>query len=245
MIKEGRCPNCGSILQLDASAEKGHCLFCDAVFQNKAAFDIAANPGGVTFPNLPQPKYSGPSLEPAQMAVGAGQRQKQGQPPVKKERKEPLPVYVPKVATKLPDMKMSPKARRMTLLVALAFLVVSAAIAVPVVISRETTKAAIIGQMNAIAPFTVDASKAVSLSRTDNSYLVIAASGSVSQEEMIELFSNFCLKRASLLKLNPDDFNKVYKAVTVKLVTPTGGYLIANPASRSALEDGSAIKQLP
>jgi hypothetical protein len=60
-LKEGRCPNCGSILQLNTAAEKGHCLFCDAVFENTQAFDIADNPGEYTYPNLPQPSMKDPT----------------------------------------------------------------------------------------------------------------------------------------------------------------------------------------
>ena len=134
--------------------------------------------------------------------------------PAKKERKEPLPVYVPKVATKLPDIKMSPKTKRMVLLIALIVIVISASIAVPVVITRDTARAAILGQMDEIAPFAVDANKAVSLAQADNSYLVVAAGGSVAEEDMVTLFNNFCLKRASILKLKTTDFNRVYKAVS-------------------------------
>jgi hypothetical protein len=64
-LKEGRCPNCGSLLQLDATKDQGHCLFCDAVFASKEAFDIAANPAGVTFPNLPSPNMRGPISIPS------------------------------------------------------------------------------------------------------------------------------------------------------------------------------------
>lgn len=68
-LKEGRCPNCGSILFLDRSAEKGHCLYCDCVFQNDEAFKIAAemeDDDSREFPNEEQPEYTGPSLDPKQ-----------------------------------------------------------------------------------------------------------------------------------------------------------------------------------
>ena len=61
-LKEGLCVNCGSLLMLESRNEKGHCLFCDAVFDNKEAFRAKAEPDQFTFPNEPQPPYEGPNL---------------------------------------------------------------------------------------------------------------------------------------------------------------------------------------
>lgn len=66
-LKEGRCPNCGSILFLDPDQEKGHCLYCDCVFEGQKAFDIderLAEGEDVVFPNEEQEPYTGPSLDP-------------------------------------------------------------------------------------------------------------------------------------------------------------------------------------
>lgn len=66
-LKEGRCPNCGSILFLDPNQEKGHCLYCDCVFEGHEAFDIderLAAGEEIVFPNEEQEPYTGPSLDP-------------------------------------------------------------------------------------------------------------------------------------------------------------------------------------
>ncbi len=63
-LKEGRCYNCGSLLWLDPEMEKGHCIYCDAVFSNTEAFAIAENPDAYTFENKEMEPYTGPSLEP-------------------------------------------------------------------------------------------------------------------------------------------------------------------------------------
>lgn len=246
-IKEGRCPNCGSILNLNATAEKGHCLFCDAVFDNKTAFEIAASPKGVVFPNLPQPKYSGPNLDPGSVSAAAvaGHLQKQSQAAKKTERKEPPAIYIPKEPTKLPGIKLSPKTKRLVLIISVSLLVIIAAIFVPLFLNRDHVRAELISQMEQIAPFSVNTEQAVTIHRTDNSFLIIAAGTSVSEVDMIKLFRNYCQQRAKAMKLDLDNFNRVYKPVTVKLVTPEGGYLIAEPKNESELESGSAIVKLP
>jgi hypothetical protein len=246
MLKEGRCPNCGSIIQLDPTVTKGHCLFCDAVFENKEAFSIAANPAGAVFPNLPQPKYEGPSLDPTPAAyAGSSQAAKASQQQFKKDRK-PLPLaYVPKEPTKLPEIKLSPRTKRRVLLISLIVLLIIAAVSVPLIITRDQDKARLLQQMENIAPFSVDTKQAVHIRGMSNSELIIASGSSVSETDMLVLFRNFCAARATVMNIDKDDFGKACKSVSVKLVMPDGGYLIAKPASKASLDDGSAITRLP
>ncbi|MDO5738394.1 MAG: hypothetical protein Q4P65_04010 [Eubacteriales bacterium] len=63
-LKQGRCFNCGSILFLDPSMEKGHCIYCDAVFENHLAFTIEENPDSYEFKNEVMEPYTGPNLDP-------------------------------------------------------------------------------------------------------------------------------------------------------------------------------------
>ena len=244
-LQEGRCPNCGSILQLDSSAAKGHCLFCDAVFENKTAFEIAANPAGVTFPNLPQPKYEGPSLEP-KLTGQAGQGSQPAKPgqPAKKAKPAPPPVYVHKEPVKLPDIRLSRKTKLRILVISLITVAIIAGISIPTVMNRDRERASLRSAMSGIAPFSLDAENAVTFRRVNNSYLLVAAPSSVSQAEMVTLFKAYCEKRAADRNLNLADFAKVYGPVTVKLVTPDGGYLIDRPANQAELDSGSAVIKL-
>jgi hypothetical protein len=246
-IREGRCPNCGSILHLDGNTEKGHCLFCDAVFQNKTAFEIASDPKTYTFPNLPQPKYDGPSLEPSYMGPGAlsDRRLKQPQQIAKKTPKaEPL-AYVPKEPVKLPAVKMSRQAKIKSLIIGFGVIVLIAAVSVPLILYRNNTRSYLLDRMEQIAPFAVNKEQAVVIRRLGNTYLLIAADSAVSEDDMILLFKNFCEQRAAVLKLDVSNFNRVYKPVTVKLVTPEGGYLIERPKNKPDLDSGAATKPLP
>ncbi len=244
-IKEGRCPNCGSILNLDPAAEKGHCLFCDAVFDNKTAFEIAANPKDAEFPNLPQPKYEGPNLDPRSIGGSSGlaSKSKQSQPAVKKAKAPAAAGYVHK-EIKMPDMRLSKKTKIKALIITLVALAVIAAVSVPIVLQRNTTRARLVSEMSSVAPFSVNPEKDVAISQTSNSYLLIASPEAVDEADMIKLFKNYCEKRASIQDIDLDDFGRAYGKVTVKLVTPSGGYLIAEPGDMASIESGAAIVKL-
>lgn len=241
-LKEGRCPNCGSILHLDPSAEKGHCLFCDAVFDNQTAFDIAANPKDVVFPNLPQPKYEGPSLAPRQSAVAAQPTQRK-QAPAPKKAVEAKPAYVMKEPVKMPDFKLSHKSKLTILAVVVLIVALSAAVAVPTIISRDAARSQLITAMPDLAPFDVDLDQAVMIGRTNNSYLLIVAAENVTQADAVKLFKAFCIKRAAVLNADTTS-DSIYRPVTLKLVMPDGGWLIDRPAGQADLDSGAAVETL-
>lgn len=243
-LNEGRCPNCGSILQLDPAAEKGHCLFCDAVFANSDAFEIAGNPAGVVFPNTAQPKYTGPSLDPGvpygQQSIG----QKQSQKVQKKAKPAPPPVYIPKEPAKLPDIRMSGKLKMRIGLIALVVVLLTTGICVPLVLRRNQTRAQLLQTINTITPFTINVDNTVSIWHQSNNYLVLAVPESVTKQQAIDLFKAYCVKRAEIQAIPTGDFRAVYGRVTVKLLTPDGGYLISRPKDQAALDNGTACSSL-
>jgi hypothetical protein len=245
-IKEGRCPNCGSILQLEGNAQKGHCIFCDMVFPNEQAFSLAESSKGVVFPNLPQPKYTGPNLDVGFAAAApSAQRQKQLQPQKKVEKKPIPPVYIPKEPVKLPDMKLPAPLKRRILLITLAAVLVLSGIFVPLFIQRDNVRTKVLGEMTQIAPFEVDTQGGVAIRGLRNASLMIASKTAVSQADMVRLFTSYCEARAAAMKIDLDNFNAVYRSVTVKLVTEQGGYVISRPESQAALDSGEAIVTLP
>lgn len=243
-LKDGRCPNCGSIVHLDTASEKGHCLFCDAVFDNKASFEIAANPQGVVFPNEPQPKYEGPNLNPSSSASVSAQRQKQSQKqPAVKPVQAPSG-YVMKEPVKIPSIVVPRKLKLQIFGGLLAVILIVAAIVVPLVLNRDSVRAQLLSDMDKVAPFTVNVTKDVAIAGTGNDQLQIATSESVTEADMLTLFKAFCEKRAQIQNNSSSDFNSIYGQVTVKLVTPQGGWLIDRPTDQAALDSGSAIKTL-
>ncbi len=239
-IQEGRCPNCGSILQVDAKAEKGHCLFCDAVFPVSEALEIADNPAEHSFPNLPQPKYEGPSLQPQ-----GGKGQSAPAKPKKKPKPAPPPVYIPQEPVKLPDVRLSRKVKMRILLISVVAILLIAGTVVPLIMQRNKVRQALLADLSGLASFTIDTTQDAAIRHTANNYLLLATKDSVSESEMIDFFKAFCEKRAEITGTDPDNFAKTYGRVTVKLVFADGGYEISQPASLAELEDGQAVTLLP
>ncbi len=243
--KDGRCPNCGSLLNLDVSAEKGHCLFCDAVFESKTAFMINENPDGYEFPNEPQPKYEGPSLSP-RASPGKVQPEKsavarEAQQQKKKARPAPQRAYVHKEPIKLPEIKLPPKIRLKVIIVTIVLALLIIGISTPLIITRNNMRAQLMEAMPEYTPFEVVPERDAVIRRVGNSYLMIVADEAVSEDQMIELFRGFAEKRAELRGLDQDDFRRVYRSVTVKLISPDGGYLLAEPRDAAELDSGAAL----
>lgn len=238
-LRDGRCPNCGSLLHLDTNSETGHCLFCDAVFPTQNSFDIAANPKGVEFPNLPQPKYEGPVLTNRQAAAV---NFPVNQPAVRKKqssKSEPEP-YVRK-EIKIPDVRIPLKMKILIGIVIIAVAGIFAAITVPLSISRDADRNAILSALPAASPIKVDSTSEAGLRRIDNSYLLVAVGETVTKEQAVALFKAFCQKRAEIRGETAGSADQTYQGNTLRLAHAQGGYLIDSPKA-AALDSGEAVK---
>lgn len=243
IIKEGRCPNCGSILQLDSQSEKGHCLFCDAVFNNAEAFEAAENLGGRVFPNLPQPKYGGPSLDPRGNTAMSGF--KTTEVAKKKTKPAPQPVYVHKEPVKLPEIKLSKKMRIRVAAVSVILIALVAGITIPLVTRRDSDRAKLVNQFGDLLPFEAQADEVIAIRHITNDYVLLAAPEAVSAEDAVGLFRSYCDTRAAIRGELGKSFKTIYGQVTMRLVTPEGSYLIDEPSSDEVLTDGTAVELLP
>lgn len=244
-IKEGRCPNCGSLLNLDTGMEKGHCLFCDAVFENRRAFEIAQNPKDVTFPNEVQPKYEGPSLEPRGVAGGSGYQAAVQQPKKKAASKPAEPAqetYISKMAVQ-PDIKLPFKVHLMIAIALVAVVAIFAAVAVPMALRRDRERSAILTALPSVSPITIKADQSAALRGQDNRYLMVAVGESVTPQQATALFKAFCEKRAETAGVDRSQFSQVYGHATLRLAHKDGGYLIDQP-SQADLESGAAVKTI-
>ena len=246
-IKEGRCPNCGSILSLDDKMEQGHCLFCDAVFDNSRAFEIAADPTGVEFPNEEQPKYEGPSLDPVLKNVPAAAKLATVSRTEKKApRRAPVQAeaYTHKDPIKLPEVKLTPKKR---IQVALVFIIIAAIIAgvgIPTVTKRDNNRKAIVADFAEVLDYDIKAEQAIGIRKVANDYVLLALPEDVDQEEAVAIFRSYCDVRAKVRGESASGYDKIYGSVTMKLLMPGGGFMIDEPTDDAALQSGAAIKSL-
>ncbi len=229
-IKEGRCVNCGSILFLDTDAAKGHCLFCDCVFDNEDAFRAQTHPEEFTFPNEPQPKYEGPSLTPA------GQR---GAPVavVPRATKAPIKVKDDYVMpeTKVPDLKIPMKAVAVIAAISLLIVVIFVAVAFPLVAKRDRQHNAIIEQFSKKIDFALDKEKDIIVHEMKSDEAIIVLPEDISAEESIAIFHDFCDIRADVLEVADRSFTATRTPVSLRIVTPDGGFLIKHPADEASL----------
>ncbi|MDN5313726.1 MAG: hypothetical protein PWP10_2472 [Clostridiales bacterium] len=243
-LKEGRCPNCGSILTLEDKSEKGHCLFCDAVFENAKAFDIAANPEGVEFPNEEQPKYEGPSLDPVvrnnsiPAKASAPARDKK---PSARRAPVQAEAYVHKDPIKLPEVKLSKRTRIQLALITVIAIGLIAGIGVPTVTKRDNDRQQIIEKFASELKYDVSAEQAIAVRHIANDYALIALPEDVTAEEAAEVFKTYCDVRADIRGEADAGFAKVYGGVSMKLIMPAGGFKIEEPADQTELDSGSNI----
>jgi len=217
-LREGRCVNCGSILFLEPKNEKGHCLFCDAVFDNSEAFRAQQEPDQFTFPNEPQPRYDGPNLDPRPSAVAVSA-------PVHTpavQKKSAAPVFVPKV-TNLPDAKIPKKMKLLTIGISALVVVIFAAIAIPVMLNRDAQRQAITEEFGAKLTADVDLDKNFSILNTPNDHFILALKDSVTEAEAEAIFAQYCEARASAMNIGGD----ISEGVSMRLVAPEGGFLLA------------------
>ncbi|NCA98102.1 MAG: hypothetical protein EOM08_01140 [Clostridia bacterium] len=247
-LKEGICPNCGSLLQLDDKNTQGHCLFCDAVFESDVAYAIAVDSAGVTFPNLPQPKYEGPNLNPqlnnAQFAARATQVETTKKQKAKVEVKPAQPAYVPKNDIKLPDLRLTVKTRLKLTGAAVLALAIIVALSAPPIMKRNDARIQLLAVIPQISPVTTDVDKTVVIHGLSNQRLELALPAAITADEATALFNRYADQRAAITGEDAADFSATRSDLIVKIVTPEGGYLIEQPKSQAALEDGSAIQVL-
>ena len=247
-LKEGQCPNCGSLLQLDDKNEQGHCLFCDAVFEASAAYAIAANPAGVTFPNLPQTKYEGPNLNPQLSAAQANVRSTQLETTRKKEAKAAAkaaePAYKLREDLHIPDLTLPVKTRLMLSLVALILVAAIAAAVIPMILKRDAVRKDLLAAVGDYVPVAVDVDKQVVIHGLDNQRLEVVLPEAIAADEAAAILQAYGASRATIKSADMTDFAKTYGDLTVKIVFPTGGFLIEKPQDQAALTDGSAVQPL-
>lgn len=215
-LKEGRCINCGSILFLDPKNEKGHCLFCDAVFLNSEAFRANQDPDSFAFPNEEQPPYDGPNLDPRPQVAAAAPV---ARPTVKKET---VPDFVPTVNA-IPDAKIPKRAKIIAITSLIVILAVFTAVFLPLTLNRDRNRTAITESFAETLDADVDITTSLSIINLDNGFVQLALPSGVEQTEAESLFDAFVEVRANVMSLSGDD---VAEGVELEVVTPEGGYRV-------------------
>lgn len=238
-LKEGRCTNCGSLLILDPRMEKGQCLFCGAVFQNDDAIAAMDFPVDYEFPNEEQPEYTGPSLavQPTREAVYAPAltpRKRKGKKVEVFELEDP----------DIPDLKIPRKKQIWMSLVTAGAFIIFLAVFFFFSLDRDNKREKISEKFVANLEYELINESGIAIDNMDNSDVTLILKESVNDQEAARIFLDFANVRAEVQGYDVSDFSASAETVSMRLATPSGGFLIKQPATAEDLVLGRAMIKL-
>lgn len=221
-LKEGKCINCGSLLMLDPSMQKGHCLFCDCVFDNEEAFRAFQHPEEFTFPNDPQPPYTGPSLVPLPYQRGPAVFT-QSAPAVKKKDDFVLP------KKDIPDIRIPRKALLSIIGIVLAITAIFCAITIPMMNRKKAQYEKISERFVDVVKQPITSEKNLAIHNLSHNRVILVLHEDISADEGIRLFNEYCDIRADVLELKDRSFKSTREPVSFRIAMPTGDFSINHP----------------
>lgn len=225
---QGICKNCGSLIILNDREDMCECLFCDCFFPSAEAIEIARNPGGYTYPNLPQPKRDGVkrfNVTPVYPdPIPAAVKRAEVSEPVKKE-KNPYEVS--------PDDIKPPKSTVLRILaISAAAVILVVAIYMPLYLIRMNHRDKLsdsIGQVFENAGYTVKISEVdgyyvgFSLSGQDNNVLSVSTDATeLTSDQIYSTFIEFAKLRGEEYDIDPNDFDKYYGDLKIEVIAGNG-----------------------
>ncbi|MDI9468872.1 MAG: hypothetical protein QM296_01555 [Bacillota bacterium] len=209
-MKQGRCPNCGSILTVDDRQSKAVCMFCWARFTPAEAIRIDENPGAYDFPNEEQEEPTDEERELAfkatrqvTLTTAAVQRQtpKRAKPqpgrltPAQKVAMQKKELVVPRIQ----------KSDRIRLIGGIgAILLVLALIFVPLTLMRESRRAKLAAEIATIAGEEIPG-EAYGFSGLRNHSLILTTESELSEADVTAIYERFKAARASVYGIDAND----------------------------------------
>lgn len=234
-LNEGRCPNCGSIILVDPEQEKSHCLYCEAVFDTQTSIDIAKSPEGVSFPNLPQEKYEGPSLAPKDLRADIDRTP----PPaaVIHKKDSPAESFRPSAAP-IPDMKLSSRQRILLLAGALIPILIFVLVAYPLTTKRDASREEILKAFEAKAKTGLKQDETIDLRLRDNSQMILIMD-EIDEKKARSLYQDFRSARQEVLKDDSDQELSLY------LASPEEGFIVSGSRDELSIRPWEEKPDLP
>ncbi len=229
-LKEGKCINCGSLLMLDPSMPKGHCLFCDCVFDNEEAFRAFEHPEEFTFPNDPQPPYTGPSLVPLPYQRGPVVVT-QSAAAVKKKDDFVLP------KKDIPDVRIPRKVFFSIVGIALAIAGIFSAITIPMMNRKKAQYTKISERFVEVVNQPITSEKNLAIHNLSHNRVILVLHEDISDDEGVRLFNEYCDIRADVLDMKDRSFKSTREPITVRIAMPSGDLSINNPKDEAAIVD--------
>lgn len=212
-MKQGRCPNCGSLVMVNDAENKAVCMFCNARFTPMRAIEIDANPDEVEFPNETQEDLTDEERELAFASVRSVQvtaPARRQQPPARKKK----PVEAGRLTAQqkvamqkkvLVEPLVSKKHKTMMIGSIAAVLVVLVAIFLPITINRVSKGNELREQVEAIASYDVPSDAYYSFRGLKNTSLLLVSPEDVSEADVDAMMAKFKDVRAEIYGLDAAD----------------------------------------
>lgn len=205
-MKQGRCPNCGSLITVNDAENKAVCMFCNARFTPLRAIEIDMNPDGVEFPNESQDDLSDEEREIAFAAVRSVQvvapthRQ---QPPARKKKPVEPGKMTPqqKVAMQkkvLVEPLVSKKHKTMMISSISAVLLILIVIFLPITINRVSKGNQLTEQIDSIATYDVPNDAHYTFRGYRNTSLLLVSPEDLDDADVDQMMNNFKAVRADV-----------------------------------------------
>lgn len=209
-LVQGRCKNCGSIINVDSNKDDAVCMFCWAHTSPSEAIAIDANPDAYEFPNESMPE---PSVEEQSLAFGAQNSGKnvpvkKSKPAIKKSSANKKMTPAEKVAMAKKELfePVVPKKQKLLLLgITAAVVILVAALVIPLTLSRNTKREALHVKMPALISGQNLTEQNYSLEGQNNSKLTLVLPEEVSESKLKDIYDSFKLARADVYGLDAAD----------------------------------------
>ncbi len=242
-IREARCPNCGSLIDVDDRKPEAVCMFCWHKFSSQKGIDLAEDASGHVFANEAQEE---PSAEDQAAAFGqtrvvefGGQMTSKPSPKKAKPKQPGQLTAAEKVKLSKKEIvrpRVSKQHGLMILGAIVGVVAIMTAIFLPLTLRREQQRAKLNARIQQIVQQPIE-EKAYHFSSMQNKWLLLTLPREVKEQEANALFERFRQERADVygqeieqqkgLRLDLAGENGIYT------VNDRGVRFLANPVALS------------
>lgn len=246
-VREGICPNCGSLLKVNDQDNTVTCVFCWGTSSSNKAIRLAQGlEEDYEYPNeefeelhgeeraqaLKKQGMGGVIVKPEQSlkeknkAKIARNKRKAGKlTPKEKVALENKPIVQPKVSRK----------HKIYITVGIiAFILIIVAIGLPTYLTRTKKEEAITARLDEVISF-ADSENRVDIQRQDNHVITLVSPDEVSEEEAKEVFENYADVYKDVYEISLDEAKE---KIEVRLLdAKTGGYYVDQEDGELTVED--------
>ncbi len=240
-IHEGICPNCGSLMRINDENEETYCIFCWAPADSKEAIALAEDSTGHEFENKSYPEPDPEEKMAALAAQGLGGVNVMPQTPTKKPAQERRRKgkLTPREKVSLQNKPLvkpyvSKKHRIRIVIGVCVFLIIIAAIALPVYFTRENKKTELMEYLPELVSYASDENR-VNIQRQSNQLVTLVNPEQTDEADAVDVFNKYAKTYAEVYGIDEEEAKS---RIEVRLLDEqSGGYRIVYRNSEAVVTD--------